>query len=584
MVLAQLVFRGWAVSGSWFYGDDYEYLRVAEHEPLNLGYLVMPHGGHLLPMTRLTAGWLARSGETLNWPLAATSILLLQACASLTALWMFVTLFGRRWAILAPLGLYLTSAITIPAMIWWAAALNQLGHQAGLFLAVAAWIRYERSREHRWAALVLVAVSLSFFCDARGLFIPPLLAMLSVGWFATGSLAQRIVQVVRRNLLPAVALGAMVVAYWVAYSRAAEENLLVGFHTKLALELFDAMIGTAFGTGIVGGPWHWNISAPPTSFADPPDWSAHLAWVVIVLVVLHAYLTRLRALRAFAMAATYISALYLMVLISRAPVAGAAIGTEYRYLTDAAPIMALALGLAYLQLIGSGETSRPRPAPMFTPVVTPVAVTGLVSAVAISGLWSSFTYVKNFQNTNAAEAYVSRYRAEVEDLRPVDLVDQGVPPDVVTPLVWPQDALRKLSELLGADAHFPKATHRLGVVTPSGRISFPLIENAVKSPPGPVEGCGWKVAGESQRIPLTGEVPAWGWWMRIGYLAGEETNVVIRAGSTVVESTLRPGLNSLFVQNMGGFDSVYLSGIDPVVTVCVDTIEVGKPVPGNPLQ
>lgn len=583
MVAGQLAFRAWAVYGSWFYGDDYEYLRVGAEEDLGLDYLGMPHGGHLLPMTRLTAWWLTSSGDSLNWAFAATSIVALQAAASLAALWMFVTLFGRRWAVLGPLALYLSSAITMPAMIWWAAALNQLGHQAALFLAVGGWVQFERSRKARWVVLVLGAIGLSFFCDARGLFIPPLLAMLSVGWFAEGRLGQRIRDVLRRNWHAASAMVLAAALYWFQYSRAAEEDLLGGFDASLAWNLFDTMIGTAFGAGIVGGPWLWDITNPPTSYAAPPGWGTHLAWVLIALVVIHAFLTRHRSMRAFVMAATYIAALYAMVLVSRAPVAGAAIGTEYRYLTDSVPVVALAIGLAYLTLLGSPETSAPRREPMFTPVFRPWVAMILVAVVAVSGLWSSFTYARNFQTTNNAKEFVETYTTEVDALRPVDLADLGVPASVVTPLVWPQGALVKLSDLLEVDVRFPDATHRLGVVTEEGRISGALIDEPITSTEGPVEGCGWQISG-SQRIPLTAEVIAWEWWMRIGYLAPEETDVVIRAGREVVETTLKPGLNSLFVKNVGGFDNVYVGGIDPDVTVCVDTIEVGTPVPGRPLQ
>ena len=52
---------------------------------------------------------------TLNWTLAATLTLGVQLLASAACLWMLVTLFGARWGILAPLALYLTSALSLPA-------------------------------------------------------------------------------------------------------------------------------------------------------------------------------------------------------------------------------------------------------------------------------------------------------------------------------------------------------------------------------------------------------------------------------------------------------------------------------------
>jgi hypothetical protein len=45
------------------------------------------------------------------------------------------------------------------------------------------------------------------------------------------------------------------------------------------------------------------------------------------------------------------------------------------------------------------------------------------------------------------------------------------------------------------------------------------------------------------------------------------------------EALLRRGLHSLYVEVDGVFDSVSLTGLEQGTTVCVDTIEVGDPVP-----
>ena len=52
------------------------------------------------------------------------------------------------------------------------------------------------------------------------------------------------------------------------------------------------------------------------------------------------------------------------------------------------------------------------------------------------------------------------------------------------------------------------------------------------------------------------------------------------AGSDEITTTVEPGLNSLYVKLAGTFDSVRINGLDPGARLCVDTIEVGQPVPG----
>lgn len=583
MVAVQLVFRGWAIGSAWFYGDDFEYLRVAREHDFDLDYLLLPHGGHLLPVTRILADLLAQEPNALNWQWAALSIILMQGAASLAALWAMVTLFGRRWGILAPLALFLTSAVTLPATLWWAASMNQLGHQAGLFLAVGAWVRFERTRRVTSFLLVVAGVAISFLCDARGLFIAPLLAMLSVGWFATGGILGRITQVLRRNWWAALTLVAIAAGYWVYYSRNTTEALLTTSEPGLAGDLASVMIGDAFATGILGGPWRWNTQFPPTSLADAPTWMGHLAWVVIVMVMLYAWLTRRRAMRAFTMIGIYVLALYAMVLVSRATVIGAALGAEYRYLTDAVAVVALGLGLAFLHLPGASESSVPRTVPLIGVLVRPVHVIVLVALVAGSGLWSSWTYAKNFSELNRGRAFSEHYASQVAAVAPVDLAPGDVPDSAISKLVWPEEALQRLTDLLGAPARFPETSRRLGVVTEDGSIHTALIDAGVTNTPGPAPDCGWRIEDGSLRVPLTGEAFPWTWWMRIGYLSGSDSQVTIRAGSTTVHTEIKKGLHSLYVKTQGGFDNVYIGGLDEDVTMCVDRIEVGKVVPGGPL-
>ena len=69
--------------------------------------------------------------------------------------------------------------------------------------------------------------------------------------------------------------------------------------------------------------------------------------------------------------------------------------------------------------------------------------------------------------------------------------------------------------------------------------------------------------------------------MKIGYLATASSDVTVTAGSARVPTSVRRGLGELFVRTDSAFDSVTLTGLEPGVTLCVDSIEVGTAVPAE---
>src|SRR3954463_15137011 len=86
MVVAQVAFRAWVLLPSWFLYDDYSFLYDARRSALGVHFLMRPYEGHLMPGGRLVTWIVAHAGE-LNWTLAASFTMVLQAAASLAAWW-----------------------------------------------------------------------------------------------------------------------------------------------------------------------------------------------------------------------------------------------------------------------------------------------------------------------------------------------------------------------------------------------------------------------------------------------------------------------------------------------------------------
>lgn len=578
MVIAQLAFRAWALFPSWFYLDDYSLLLDAKAHHLGLGYLLTPWNSHLMPGGRLLA-WLVAQSGSLNWGLAVSLTLALQLLSSVAALWMLTTLFGARWAVLAPLGLYLSTAMTMPALMWWTACLNQLAMQLAFFLAVGAWVRYLRSDRVLWLIVTCGAVAIGLLFDVKPLLIVPVLAFLAVGYFAPGPWLRRPLVLARRHWL-AVAVGGPLVLLYLGYYVLHVSQPFAAASPGLLGQLADTMLGTAFASAVAGGPWGWLPLAPPNAVAHPPDWAVHLSWVLVVLVVLYALLRRHATLRAWVLLSGYLGVLLLLLLTSRAPVYGRVIGLEYRYLTDAACAVSLCVGLAFLPLLGAVESSRARTRPLLTLRVPTGATAALVVLVCTLGVGSSVQEVGYWHRDNASDAYMHVLRTDLRDHGAVDLADLPVPDPIYPATFAPDNSVRRLVSLVSDRAAFPDASPRLTVVGADGGLRQAAIKPGVVSKRGPVADCGWPVSSAGRTIPLTGKAFEWVWWLRIGYLANQESPVRVSAGSDEITTTVEPGVNSLYVKLAGTFDSVRIDGLDPGARLCVDTIEVGQPVPG----
>ena len=578
MILAQLGFRAWALYGSWFYLDDYRLLRDAQVHP-GFGDLFTPYNSHLMPAGRLVALLVEASGQ-LNWTLAATITLLFQAVASGAAVWMLVTLFGARWAVLAPLGIYLFNPISLPAMMWWTACLSQISMQGALFLAVGAWVRHLRGEGLRWIAVTLVGVGYALVFDVKGLLIFPVLAYIALAYFASGSVWLRIRSVVT-GYWPALLVGAGVIVVYVGYYIGHVSEPFAKISPSLIASIASTMLGTAFASAAVGGPWNWSALAPPNAFADPPATAVHAAWVALVLVVLYSVLRRLRVCRAWGLLLGYLLALLALLVASRGPAFGSIIGLEYRYLTEASCLLALCVALAFLPVLGARESSARRPAPLLTLGVTAPVAAGLLTLVTASSVISTVRYVHIWHTQNASDTYVHNLAADLRSYGAVDLVDQPVPEAVVPGIFAPDNALVRLVPLLSKRATFPSYSSRLLVVGPDGGLRTAAIQLGVASEPGPTEGCGWRVTSDGTRIPMQGRAFRWVWWLRIGYLASHDSPMTVRAGGSVVHTSVESGVHSLYVRVEGSFSTVRLDGLEDGVTLCVDTVEAGQPVPGG---
>jgi hypothetical protein len=581
LIVLQLCFRAWALYPSWFYFDDYRLLRVAKEEGLTSSYLLSPENSHLMPGTRLIY-WLVAESGVLNWGLAATITLVLQLLASVACLWMLVTLFGPRWPTVGLLSLYLTSAITAQSTMWWIAAVNEIPVQAAFFLAVCGWVQYLRTRRVRWLVLTAAAVALGLCFYQKILLVLPVLVFLAFAYFAGGSLVARFRYLVRRYWPAVVVMGVVCGGYLAYYLVRVDQPFVEDADTEVS-GLVSNMLQTAL-SGALGGPWGWQ-SQPGGAWADTPELLQGLAWVAATIVIGLSVLTRKGTWPAWVLLGSYLGFGIILVATTRAPVFGPQIGLAYRLQTDLVCALVLCLGLVFMTLPGSVQSSERRADPGVDPHVAAQVGVGALVLVSVSGLASWAAFARDWQEHNASESYLRTLGDELRRRGGVDLLDTA-PPDTVLPAAFfaPDDTVSTLTTLMDADVRFPKASPDLAMVSETGTLHQAMIEPAVRGVRGPLEDCGWKLTpNESATIPLEDRTYDWGWWVRIGYLASNDSAVTVSAGDDEVETRVERGPNSLYVQLTGAFDELEIAGLDAGTTLCVDTVEVGNPEPGAEL-
>ncbi|GHJ60489.1 hypothetical protein NOK12_30070 [Nocardioides sp. OK12] len=586
VVLAGVASRVWALSGSWFYTDDHRLLRdaLATGSPARL---LDPFDSQFMPLGRAIA-WLVSTTSPDRWPAAATTTVVLHLLASLGLLAMLLVLVGPRWRVVPLVALHQTSAMVLPATMWWAAALNQLPLQAVLTGSVATWVLHLRTGRRRWLAATAALVAVGLLAYVKAVLVPLVLAALLLGWFTEGGPWQRVRTAVRAHWRSALALGTLGAAFS-AYYLTQVPQVFVESTTgeQVTGDLARSMLGSTLPVGLLGGPWRWDTGNPPTSYADPPAVAVLVAWVVLVGLGAALAVRRRRTGRAWVLLGCYAAVAFVLVLTSRAQVAGGVVGLEYRYLTDVLPVALLCLALATTRVEGAVGSSEPRAAggsrSSRSTRATYAAAGLLVAAVLVGGVLSSVTYVRTWHEDNPGKAYLTAARATLEGRGSLDLADQVVPPEVVPGYQFPANTTLRLLPLQVPGLRFPEVTDELVVLDEDGRAHRALIDVAVDAPPGPEEGCGWRIGSSPVTIDLDGTAFDSTWWVHLGFAASTDDTVEVTVQDTTTRAAVRQGLNSLYWRVEAEIGSVTLSGLRPGTSLCVDVVEVGEPLPGDPL-
>lgn len=570
-------FRVWAIREAWFFFDDFYFIQEALRHRLTPAYLVEPYNGHLMPASTLLS-WVNARLDPWSFALPATEMMVLFALAGVGALRMLITLFGPRRAVLVPLGLFLFSPILLPATLWWAAGVNQLPMLVAIGFGLHSFARH--LQEHRTVDLLL---SLAWLLGGlafveRTMIALPIFWMVALLYFTSGTVPERFVDLWHQYRTAVVAHAVLLTAYLAAYVPWAMNFDATSITERPLFGVLGNLGGIAFPTGLVGGPLSWQVSDVTQSEANPPQAVLLLGWAVVGLLVLASARTRRRGLRAWLIPAGVLLANAGLIATSRAIFFGAGIALDYRFQTEVALATALALGLAFLPVVGARESSEPVPASWAVDTRGTVAVAGAVFLAL--ALVSTARFPLRNLTTTSPRAYLEAVQASTRDHPGSQLLNQPTPAWFWAPLAYPTNTYRyqflPIADRLDIRSETTDAAFR---VDDRGRF-VPLVFSQVRQQAAASTGdCFGRLDGssgaDSGTWRLDGPVIGFGWFLRLSYDASAATTVTITLGDVETTTQLEAGRHHLLAPATGSYEAVRLTVPADAPRVCLQHLAIG---------
>ena len=466
LIATQAVLRGWTCVRGFFYLDDFSFTGRAMEYPLwSSEYLLYPYNSHVMPGSYAWV-WLSTHLFPLSWVPVALAMVALQALVSFVAYRLLVDLFGRRGWILVPLAVVTLSPISLPASLWWAAALNQLPQQLALVGVLLLHVRYLRTGRRAYAVGAAAALAGGLLFSEKSLLAGPFVLTLTLSFFTTGGLLHRIGQTLRRHWLVWLLYAFVSVPYLWYYVTRVPTPLRPPAPGHDSLELGLQSVFRATIPGLLGGPWHWAEIGFAGGLADPDAFFVVVSTLVVGLVVAATLVAHHGAAPAWGILAGYALLNLVLLARSRATLIGPIVGTEYRYQTDLALVAAVTIAFATMPVIGTYRLATPTPLRprrgartwLAEQVMEPMRSVGLVGpgggaflplvatgVLVASSTWSTVTYDPLWVK-NPARPYVTTLRAETAAMPDGTVLADGPAPDEVAwALLGPYNRLAHLS-------------------------------------------------------------------------------------------------------------------------------------------
>lgn len=313
--------------------------------------------------------------------------------------------------------------------------------------------------------------------------------------------------------------------------------------------------------------------------------------MINILVVAVSIVLRGRSWRAWAILAGWlVLADMIPVLLGRLQDGLAGLfGLETRYLADAACVLAICVGLAFLPVAGTSQGAEAGPGRRRLPVTGPqlrYAAAGLVGIFVFGSILSVQAYEKTTPGAPVPRAYMANAEHAIATVRrDTNVINLDMPPNMVTG-VFEKNALQSkvLGDLDPGQLRWltnPQGTYDDLQIFGSDGGMFPAVISGVSSvrrtEPG-FKSC-WPQRHEHITVRFTGPTSSLDTTLKLSYIwGGPPGSVLVEYDGHEEQLTLRHGVHAAYLPVTGSVRRFIVSGFGRT-HLCIATASAGQLVP-----
>ena len=466
-----VVVQGHLGMGSYFVTDDWLHIAIAHDavtgSGLDMNYLQRVVFIHYAPGHRL-AYYLLGKFAPLDWSAALAAMLVLFA-ASLAMFHRICTrLFGARPGNLVLLGLFGTSVLLVPSVLWFADGLHKFPSSLASLIAIDAYLTYRRGGSRRALALCVAMVGLGSLFYVKALLVP--LYLLLMGVLFLGGAGSR------RSWL----------AFAPVYAIYGFNYVLNYAHTGSAppsLDLLGKYLWTAWFRGVT--PALAGVNVGIDARGGEVLYAVFAQLLLMALIALSVWRRR-SAWRAWAFLGVAFAANATVVGMGRLGSLGfKQVGSQLRYDTEMTWLLPLALGFAFLLRDGSPVRQLRLPSRRVRWALAVAGICVYLGATIDTGRDNAHDW--RFKASNQAKTFALNVQRDATAGGTV--IDDQTPAYLVSPAHRPWNRLERLIPAITGKLRVVPGGLRPGEVHVDGRIT-PIQLQSVAAGPEALTGAG----------------------------------------------------------------------------------------------